>query len=292
MESQINELAEMIESGQADNINLSHQVNNLKELIVTMTTAMANKIDTIQVVTPPPSGHDINDKVNNELMVTNLTSVVKQELNEAINSSEDHIIFSGDVSTTRMEQEDTKEIINLEFVNIPPSTVKQEKILTCEEQILTMDSDDDEEDNIKDNLSLSSTRKPSEDDKKDNIKDNLSLSSTKKPSEDEEEDISLSSAKKTKKSKHYASFGKRKVRKAKRKVQQKGVEVNYYIDWCLTVISAVCFSLFQTSKFLFFNEKQQAIWTLFFLIASGSMFPNVVSAAHPNSAIRLPGEDT
>ena len=71
IESQIKELAEMIESGQADNITLSHQVNDLKALIITMTTAMANKIDTIQVVNPPPSGHDINDKDNNRLMVTN-----------------------------------------------------------------------------------------------------------------------------------------------------------------------------------------------------------------------------
>ena len=42
----------------------------------------------------------------------------------------------------------------MEFINIPPSTVKQEKILTCEEQVLNMDSEDEEEDDIKENLSF------------------------------------------------------------------------------------------------------------------------------------------
>ena len=127
---------------------LNHYHNNMEEIFTcekqisegdslknTMSIIVAN-YDTIPVLNPPLCGQDINDKDNNGLVITNFTSVVKRESNEAINSSEDHIIFSGDASTARMEQEDTKDITNLESINNLPSTVKQEKFLTCEEQVL------------------------------------------------------------------------------------------------------------------------------------------------------------
>ena len=115
------------------------------------------------------------------------------------------------------------------------------------------------------------------------------------------EDTSLSSRRFNKKPlrlKCSASFGevqRRKARKAGRKVrkvQQEEDERDYYTDWFINLITAICFAVFQTGKLLFKNKDQKVIWTLFFIIASGSMFANVVSAANPNSAIRLPGEDT
>ena len=131
-------------------------------------------------------------------------------------------------------------------------------------------------------ISFPSTRKPYENTEEDIIMEKISLPSTREPSEDTEEDIimeeiSPSSTKKAKRIKHYASFGRRKVKKLKRKVHKNEEELNWYIDWCLTIITSICFALYQTSKFLFLDGKQKAIWTLFMLVASGFMFPNVVS---------------
>ena len=127
-----------------------------------------------------------------------------------------------------------------------------------------MDSEDDKEDNIMEDISLSSRR------------------STKKPL-------------KLKCSATVGEMQKRKAKKARRKlrkIQQEEDERDYYTDWFINLITAICFAVSQTGKLLFKNEDQKVIWTLFFLLASGSMFPNVVSAANPNSAICLPGEDT
>ena len=174
-----------------------------------MTTVMANRFDTTQVLDQPPSGHNINDKDNNSLMVANLTSVVKQGSKEAINSNKGHYNFSGGVSTDEMglttennEQESAKDVTNLGSTYSPPSSIKKEQVITGKNQISNLGSKENKEDKIIKEISPSSTRKHSEDDKENKIIREIPLSSTRKPSEDVKENkiikkISPSSTRKT-----------------------------------------------------------------------------------------------
>ena len=126
-----------------------------------MTTALANKLDTINMENPPPRGHSINKDDNNIVMDTNLIPVVKRKSNELIISTEEHNIFSGDEQAADMEstpgqgtQELTNDDINMETITLLTPVVKQEEFLPSDKQISTLDLENDWKDNDKEAIPL------------------------------------------------------------------------------------------------------------------------------------------
>ena len=96
-------MKELIELGQHDKNDLNRQISELKELVTIMTTALTNKLELINIETPPPCGHTINNDDNNMETDTNLFPVVKCKSKERILTEAEHNIFSGNKQTSNIE---------------------------------------------------------------------------------------------------------------------------------------------------------------------------------------------
>ena len=185
-------------------------------------------------MSPSPSSRDINNKINN----TSLTTVVKSDIKEAAIANENYNTILGSESTARMEQEDNT---RLDLINNSKSTIKQAQYLTCEMANISLTSTRKltGNNNVKVNSSLLSTRTSSESTKEDTeeAEDNK---------EDTEEDIIIEEVS-PKRIKHYASFGRRKEKKPKRKIHKDEKETDIsglcYILWFIGYIG-LCYIIY------------------------------------------------